>query len=271
MTNIKIHKCYPKNPVLKKIIKLFWIIRSYDEKIIHGKLIPTNNIDLIINNTNTIEYKTSKKEESFANTHFSGIQNHYRFIEQKGPLDIVGISFHPTGLYPLVKIPVIEFRNHITSIDSIIPGIETKIERVAEVDSISHKISIIEEALMSIIDPGLLPGKNFDLLMNDFIGFADCINIKNFCKKNGVNQKSLERFFNKYIGTTPKAFANTTKLQKAIKLLHMRRFESLTELGYELNYYDQTHFINSFKSFVGKTPSKQLRENDLIFDLINTR
>jgi hypothetical protein len=70
MSDIQLQKYSPVNPVLKKLIKFFWIIKSYSEANIYGKLIPTNNIDLIINFSEPIKYKSSTKEEIFSNTHF---------------------------------------------------------------------------------------------------------------------------------------------------------------------------------------------------------
>jgi AraC-like DNA-binding protein len=266
MSDIELNKYSPINPVLKKLIKFYWTIMSKNEKTIHGKLIPTNNIDLIINLSKPIKYENRTKEHLFQNAHFSGIQNNHRIITQKGPLDVVGISFQPTGFYPLIKVPLSEFANNMIPIENLISGFERKVERIAEAESIGQRISVIEETLVDIIDLKLLPEKNLDLITNDFLFNADNITIHDYCKKHGINQKKIERFFLKYIGTTPKAFIMTTKFQQAIKSLMIGEYVSMTELGYAFNYYDQTHFINSFKSFSGKTPYKQLKENDLIIN-----
>jgi methylphosphotriester-DNA--protein-cysteine methyltransferase len=81
----------------------------------------------------------------------------------------------------------------------------------------------------------------------------------------------VERFFKKHIGITPKAFLMNTKFQKSIKRLRTNNFDSLAQIGYEFNYCDQTHFTKSFKSFMGNTPAKQLKENDLILDILPKR
>lgn len=266
MPDIELNKYSPVNSVLKNLIKFYWTLKSKNEKTIHGKLIPTNNIDLIINFSNPIKYKNKTKEHLFRYCHFSGIQDNHRIITQKGPLDVLGISFHPTGFYPLIKIPLSEFAKKMIPIDSLISGFERKAERIAETESIWQRISVIEETLLDIIDLTLLPEKNLGFITNDFIANADNITIRDYCKKHGINQKKIERFFHKYLGTTPKAFIMTTKFQHAIKSLMNGEFVSMTQLGYAFNYYDQTHFINNFKSFSGKTPYKQLKENDLIIN-----
>ncbi|MFO7655528.1 MAG: DUF6597 domain-containing transcriptional factor [Bacteroidales bacterium] len=269
--DIEIKRHYPLNPVLKKLVKFYWILKSKKETTIHGTLIPMNNIDLIINLSAPIKYKSGTKEEIFHNSHFIGIQNNFKVVEQEGILDIVGISFFPTGFYPVIKEPLSQFANNIVLIDQIIPDFKNLAERMAEIESSHHRISIIEEMLMNIIDLKLLAGMNYDSLINDFLTHGDAMNIKDYCKKHYFSQRTVERFFKKYIGTTPKAFLMNTKFQKSIKTLRTGSFDSMAQIGYEFNYYDQTHFINSFKSFMGKTPAKQLKENDLIFDILPKR
>lgn len=268
MPNIELFKFSPINSDLKKLIKFFWIFRSCDEADIQGKLIPMNNIDLIINLASPIKYISSSLEETFEKSHFCGIQNNYRIVKQKGNVDIIGVSFFSTGFYPFIKIPVSEFANKIVIIDDLIQGFDKQVERIVEIDSNQQRINAIEEILAGFIDLSLLPEKNYDSVINDFLLQGDSINIENYCKKHSINQKTLERFFNKYVGTTPKAFLNTTKFQKTIKRLRIGEFDSMSDVGYEFNYYDQTHFINSFKSFVGKTPLKHLKQNDLIIDFL---
>lgn len=268
MPNIELFKFSPINSDLKKLIKVFWIFRSCDEADIQGKLIPMNNIDLIINLASPIKYINSSLEETFEKSHFCGIQNNYRIVKQNGIVDIIGISFFSTGFYPFIKVPVSNFKNKIVLIDDVIQDFDKQVESLKKIDSNENRISIVEEILLNNVDLNLLYPESFNSLISDFLFEGESINIENYCKKHSINQKALERFFNKYVGKTPKAFLNTVKFQKTIKRLRIGEFDSMSDVGYEFNYYDQTHFINSFKSFVGKTPLKHLKQNDLIIDFL---
>lgn len=271
MPDIELKKYSPVNPVLKKLVKYYWVLKSNLETEISGKLIPVNNIDLIINLSSPIKYINNTQEESFPDTHFTGIQSDYRVVKQSGMLDIIGISFYPAGFYPLIKVPLNEFLNKIVPIDSILQSFKKDVERISALKTTHERISMVEEILMNLIDLNLVPEKKYDLLINDFLMYGDYINIKNYCKNYGVNQKTLERFFYKHVGANPKSFLKVTKFQRTINSLMIGNFDSMTQIGYEFNYYDQTHFINSFKSFTGKTPAKQLKDNDLILDFLLKR
>lgn len=271
MLPIAIEQYSPLNPLLKRLIKNYWMIRSDNVTDIQGKLIPMNNIDLIINLSSPVNYISKEKNETIRKSHFTGIQSSYRTVQQKGVLDIIGISFYPTGFYPLIKVPLSEFANEIVTIDSFLKGFEKEIERIAEIKSVAGRLAIIEETLLGFIDLEFMPEMRCESIAKDLLLCGDSVNLKNYSEKQGINQKTLERFFCKYVGTTPKAFLMTNRFQKSIKSLVMGDFDTMTQIGYEFNYYDQTHFINSFKSFMGTTPSKLLKENDLIIDILSNR
>lgn len=47
-------------------------------------------------------------------------------------------------------------------------------------------------------------------------------------------------------------------------------YKNLTELAYHHGYYDQSHFINDFKTFTGESPKKILTEGDMFSDYFDT-
>lgn len=66
-----------------------------------------------------------------------------------------------------------------------------------------------------------------------------------------ISSRQLRRLFHTYIGTTPKRFSNIVRFQHALKHLTAQKKSSLFDSG----FYDQAHFIKSFKTFAGCLPS----------------
>lgn len=65
----------------------------------------------------------------------------------------------------------------------------------------------------------------------------------------------LSREFNRYFGTTLGNYIRNLRLNKAILLMQDKR-KSMTEICYECGFYDQSHFISTFKKMYRKSPSK---------------
>lgn len=67
-----------------------------------------------------------------------------------------------------------------------------------------------------------------------------------------ISPRQLRRLFHTYIGTTPKNFSNIVRFQHALKhLIHQQKKRPMFDSG----FYDQAHFIRSFKTFAGCLPS----------------
>ena len=59
------------------------------------------------------------------------------------------------------------------------------------------------------------------------------------------------------------------RIEKARSLIRSLNFNSLTDVGCELDYYDQAHFIRQFKSLVKETPSQYFKEKKQMSLLYN--
>jgi AraC-like DNA-binding protein len=71
-----------------------------------------------------------------------------------------------------------------------------------------------------------------------------------------VTGRTLERNFVKNIGVTPKQFARIIQFNSSLKQLSETEYYNLTEIGYDNGFADQSHFINTFKRYTGKTPKE---------------
>lgn len=69
----------------------------------------------------------------------------------------------------------------------------------------------------------------------------------------------LSREFNRYFGTSLGNYIRLLKVNKAFCLIASNKF-SMTEICYKCGFYDQSHFISSFKRIYNTTPTKLLRK-----------
>lgn len=71
-----------------------------------------------------------------------------------------------------------------------------------------------------------------------------------------LTERSLERKFKQYTGISPKLFSRICNFQASLKQLNKNDFHKLSDIAYENNYADQSHFIRSFKEFAGFSPNQ---------------
>lgn len=65
----------------------------------------------------------------------------------------------------------------------------------------------------------------------------------------------LSREFNRYFGTTLGNYIRHLRINKAIILMHDKQ-KTMTDICYDCGFYDQSHFISTFKKMYRNSPSK---------------
>ena len=100
---------------------------------------------------------------------------------------------------------------------------------------------------------------NLDYVL--FSAIVDFIKVKkgevrfDFITKHfNVNYKKVERLFNHFLGITPKTYIRIVRFNATIHVQSKIQEANLTQLGYELGFFDQSHFIREFKSFSSLSP-----------------
>lgn len=264
---VNIKKIYPKAKHLKNLIKYFWVFGCPKINLYH-KLLPVKNIDIIFNLLSPMIFeKNGITFETPGKIFFRGLTRQYILMKQQGAVLTIGASFFPEGLYPFFGIPISEFKNETFGLDTILKNLANEIEaKLMHTDTISRKIQLLEVFFLDQLDRNaLLPLDTYKLLKHFSLSN---MSINNFCLGNGIQPRTFERLFNKYIGTTPKLFSRLSRFQIILNRLLNSQATNLTTLAHEFEFFDQPHFIKDFESFTGSSPSKFLKDNQAIKQII---
>ncbi len=255
------------NPLLKNIINYFWVLESEADVSVNHKLLPVSNVDMIFNFCSSpITYINEEGNTETKSIHLNGIHNRCYSIVQTGKLKVFGVSFHEAGLFPILKLPLNKLADKTINLDDIVTEFTDEImEKTVLADTDKEIFKIIENKIVDLLDISLMPDKSIYSILKLYKS-GENLNINDFCLDTGINRRTFERIFNKYIGINPKLFMRINRFQKAIKELHQANL--LTSIAYDYNYFDQTHFIKDFKSFTGCTPSEFLNKNTSVKQII---
>lgn len=83
--------------------------------------------------------------------------------------------------------------------------------------------------------------------------FSNELNLTTISHTVDLHPVYLSREFSRYFGVTMGDYIRKLKVENAVLLLHKPNL-SLTEIGYQSGFADQSHFIRCFKSLFGSTP-----------------
>ena len=83
--------------------------------------------------------------------------------------------------------------------------------------------------------------------------------VEDLVHRYGLNKRTLQRLFAKYVGVSPKWVIQRYRLHEAAEQLVAGASVSQAAIAMSLGYSDQAHFVRDFKSVVGVSPAAYAR------------
>ncbi|HET9135423.1 MAG TPA: helix-turn-helix transcriptional regulator [Candidatus Kapabacteria bacterium] len=88
------------------------------------------------------------------------------------------------------------------------------------------------------------------------------------CNDLNLSASRLRELYRDKVGFTPKEAIRIARIKKALER-SIDSEERLTDLAYDLGYFDQSHFIHDFQSLIGLTPKQYFKNPNLTSDFYN--
>ncbi len=192
-----------------------------------------------------------------SNAWVSGIQTRPVLTEHSGKHEMMGVLFKPAGLKAFTKYPAADFKNNFIDatlvFDNCFPDL---LEQIQNANTAGSKLSLIENYLLKSLTADHCPHYLHASLYLFSTARDQRISVKETCDTIRISNKSLIQSYRKHIGISPVKYLQLRAINRALSFLSKDPQQSLTQLAYELNFYDQAHFINLFKTATGLTPSR---------------
>jgi AraC-like DNA-binding protein len=265
---------YPvQHPLLRKYIRFFWELHIDHARLNH-KIIPQRNINLRFNLSETPHsVNIDTTEQLLEDIYFLGLHDHFRNVNLKinGKVDVLGICFYPDGFYPFLKIPVSEFKNQLLGADEAgFKRANNIIGRLKEAQHAAARLIILENELILTFNNNFYIPENFRKLFESLRTNDSTIHLTEFCIRNNISIRKMERMFNKYVGVSANTYSTLNRFHNSVNQILYGDYSKLTDLAYDNGYFDQMHFIKEFKRFAGNTPKNFARQNNSILQIGKT-
>lgn len=274
---------YPQNPLLKHYVEYFYFLKS-DEPEFNKTYYAFPNILQSFNIHKNADCKIKPHftgiYENTKNKYFTIVQGYYEqplLVNLKGRLDKVTILFKPLSLNHFINKPFNEVVGNPSRIFTEWDGSEysTFLDTFYKTGDNKKRVLLLEAFLLKIYKP--LEKENLlQKALNQLTDFENESSIEKIAQGINLNARTFNRLFGKHFGISPVAFKKIARFRHSMKnkLFH-ERVKTLTEIGYESNFYDQSYFIKMYKNLTGNNPSKffnsieKLADDQLIFEFIN--
>lgn len=189
-------------------------------------------------------------------SYLMGFSNSYTVFPLYGNFHFVGIRFLPGMLPLLYRLNAAALTNQSAPLDAICQPLAAFLSaRFHPGLALGEMKALLDEYLLGWAGKGTITtdSRLFEAIAV-ILNTGGMIGIEKELAV-GISPRQLRRLFQFYIGDTPKAFSEVIRFQRTLqRMTHPGNQRVYLDTG----YFDQAHFIKSFKQLYGLTPSKVL-------------
>jgi AraC-like DNA-binding protein len=181
-----------------------------------------------------------------------------RLLEDRG--GVFAVKFTPGGFYPFVGIPVSRFSDTTALLRDVFGAEGDDLDHAVLTESTDlSRINVVEDFLRARRPE---PDENVFQVVEIVYALAKdrgILKVQDLVDRYGLNKRTLQRLFAKYVGAPPKWVIQRYRLHEAAEQLVAGASDSQAAIAMNLGYSDQAHFVRDFKAMVGVSPAEYAR------------
>ena len=178
----------------------------------------------------------------------------------KGRDCIVGVKFRPGVFYPFLGRPVSSLANGSVPATDLLRGAEGAEQAVQECCDDQSMVQAASRLLLANLPPIDSRMQLAGALVEEIAHDRQVRRVEHLVARHSLSERTLQRLFFRYVGASARWVIKRYRIYEALEhLAGTRRVEHFAALAQDLGYYDQAHFNNEFKRFVGHSPSAYLK------------
>lgn len=125
--------------------------------------------------------------------------------------------------------------------------------------SAAEKVDILSHFIFTQIQSNQRDCENIRYATDEIMQDPGADILSQLPEKLNLTERTFQRLFKKYVGVTANEYRRICQHYFAFAQLKGGHFHKLTDIVYANGYFDQSHFIRSFKEFTNTTPHEYLR------------
>lgn len=253
---------------LESIVKFYWTLEvPFDLKNKKQKIVPDGCIEMTFNFGDKIKRYTSESDFILhPNAMVMGQRTKSYYILPVGNVDTFAICFYPIGFGNFVNTTLENLVDKETPIAELFGQSEANAleQQIIQAIDIQQRINIIETFLLKKLNLKNTISNIVKSTVDTLLQTNGTTPINVILKDDISKRRQLERHFKKQIGISPKQLGKAIRFQTTLQLLLNKKSLTLTDIAYESEYFDQSHFIKDFKDLVGVTPKDFLDNENMV-------
>ena len=252
------HFLIPNHPWTRGFVFSIW--QTSGEPLYSREMIlPKGVVDIIFNfsDSGVDQIRNENDKVTLPHCFINGYNTNPVLLSKPGHQSFFGIRFNPVAIRYLLGISPGELKNKSLDLSLIDKSLESLWYRMAEMDNFSDRV----DGFIRWIYRSTLYKTYQDEALKDFLYNEQTseISVMALSKDLKISSRHLSRKLKALTGMNTEEILLYRKYLHALKLMH-GSILSLTEIAYACYFYDQSHFIRTFRLFTKMAPREYLKK-----------
>ncbi len=168
---------------------------------------------------------------------------------------VFGVGIRPRGWVKLFSVNAFEAANKIIDLSDVarrVAGVE--LNEVQNADSPNEMAAICDAYFAALLERRAHRYNPYPQALEEWLLNDDDLNLDRLMATMDVSRRQTDRLAKKFFGASPKLLQRKYRALRAAD--RIRKGEAPWQCAAGPGFYDQSHFIKEFKTFVGVTPAQ---------------
>ena len=176
-------------------------------------------------------------------------------LRYEGNINEITFYFKPLGLNAFLEKSLCHYTNDFFANFMPFDDYKEIFAVILKENDLDKKIELIESYWLSKLKEFQHPFLH--QIIEDLKDTQRDYSISDLAKKYSITRQNLTKHFESNLCKSPSDFKKIQRFREALKSqINNKSKNNLTELSYDMLFYDQSHLIKDFKSLTGLTPKK---------------
>lgn len=182
-----------------------------------------------------------------------------------GETHAVGIVATPVGCERLFGVRPATLRGDVVELLGVWPAAAELRDRLLRLDSGAEKTAVLHDYLQANLGV-TQKGADYCRAAIEMLEADPQVAISDVAARLEVAPGELDRVFARVVGLSPRALSNLLRMRGVLENLDVAGDVDWSSLAQEHGWFDQPHFIRSFKRHTGHTPTQYVAAQRAVFD-----
>jgi AraC-like DNA-binding protein len=133
-------------------------------------------------------------------------------------------------------------------------------ERLAAASSWQHRFEILDQVLLSSLDPGRQPAPEVVHGWGLLTRFPEGPSIESVAQAVGWSRRHFTEMFGREVGLPPRQFLRVVRFERSCHLVRSTQRAAMTEIALRAGYFDHAHMLHEWHALAGCRPDQWLAE-----------